>query len=123
MGPDRNLKPNTNKYAWLRRSTEALVHWSNVPWLTASGLEKTRITNIFPIINEIIAERRKKIKTHELNEFLLKTLERKPFPLYRGKELKFLLHHPDRYRAATFRIFVIFLPVQATTNRLVLKKH
>jgi GTP-binding protein len=79
-----------------------------VPWLTASGLEKTRITNIFPIINEIIAERRKKIKTHELNEFLLKTLERKPFPLYRGKELKFYYITQTGIEPPTFRIFVNF---------------
>ena len=79
-----------------------------VPWLTASGLEKTRITNIFPVIKEIIAERRKKIKTHELNEFLIQTLKRKPFPLYRGKELKFYYITQTGIEPPTFRIFVNF---------------
>ena len=79
-----------------------------VPWLTASGLEKTRITNIFPLINEIIAERRKKIKTHELNEFLIQTLKRKPFPLYKGKELKFYYITQTGIEPPTFRIFVNF---------------
>ncbi len=79
-----------------------------VPWLTASGLEKTRITNIFPLIKEIIAERRKKIKTHELNELLIKTLQRKPFPLFRGKELKFYYITQTGIEPPTFRIFVNF---------------
>jgi len=79
-----------------------------VPWLTASGLEKTRITNIFPLIKEIIAERRKKIKTHELNELLIKMLQRKPFPLFRGKELKFYYITQTGIEPPTFRIFVNF---------------
>ncbi|HTZ17417.1 MAG TPA: ribosome biogenesis GTPase Der [Dissulfurispiraceae bacterium] len=79
-----------------------------VPWLTASGLRKTRITNIFPLIKEIISERRKKIKTHELNELLIKTLQRKPFPLYKGKELKFYYITQTGIDPPTFRIFVNF---------------
>ncbi len=79
-----------------------------VPWLTASGIKKTRITNIFPVIDEIIAERRKKIKTHELNNLLIKTLERKPFPLYKGKELKFYYMAQTGIEPPTFRIFVNF---------------
>jgi len=79
-----------------------------VPWLTASGLKKTRITNIFPLIREVIAERRKKIKTHELNELLIKTLEKKPFPLYKGKELKFYYITQTGIEPPTFRIFVNF---------------
>ncbi len=79
-----------------------------VPWLTASGLKKTRITNIFPLIKEIIAERRKKIKTHELNELLIKILQRKPFPLYKGKELKFYYITQTGIEPPTFRMFVNF---------------
>ncbi len=79
-----------------------------VPWLTASGLKKTRITNIFPLIKEIISERRKRIKTHELNELLIKTLERRPFPLYKGKELKFYYVTQTGIEPPTFRIFVNF---------------
>ncbi|HMK61325.1 MAG TPA: ribosome biogenesis GTPase Der [Dissulfurispiraceae bacterium] len=77
-----------------------------VPWITASGLKKTRITNVFPLIREIMAERRRKIKTHELNELLLKILARKPFPLYRGKELKFYYITQTGIEPPTFRIFV-----------------
>jgi GTP-binding protein len=79
-----------------------------VPWLTASGIKKTRITDIFPIIKEVIGERRKKIKTPELNNLLIKILKRKPFPLYKGKELKFYYMAQTGIEPPTFRLFVNF---------------
>jgi GTP-binding protein len=69
-------------------------------------VNKTRITNIFPLINEIIAERRKKIKTPELNNLLIKILERKPFHLYRGKNLRFYYITQTGTEPPTFRLFV-----------------
>ncbi len=79
-----------------------------VPWLTASGLKKTRLTNIFPLITEIAAERKRRIKTSDLNSLLLKTLERKPFPPYRGKELKFYYITQTGIEPPTFKMFVNF---------------
>jgi GTP-binding protein len=58
------------------------------PNLTASGLEKTRITKIFSIIDEIIAERNKRISTGELNRFLSKLSSAGPLPRYKGKDIK-----------------------------------
>jgi GTPase len=77
-----------------------------VPWLTASGVKRTRITDIFPLIDEIMAERRKKIKTPELNNLLVRVLERKPFPLYKGKVLKFYYITQTGTEPPTFRLFV-----------------
>ncbi len=61
------------------------------PVVTVSGLEKTRITKIFSIIDEIIAERRKRIPTGELNRFMEKLASSGPLPRYKGKEIK--LHY------------------------------
>ncbi len=61
------------------------------PAITVSGLEKTRITKIFSFIDEIIAERRKRIPTGELNRFLEKLVSAGPLPRYKGKDLK--LHY------------------------------
>ena len=79
-----------------------------VPWVTASCSKKTRITNIFPLVKEIIEERQKRIKTPELNNLLIKTLQRKPFPLYKGKELKFYYIAQTGIEPPTFRLFVNF---------------
>ncbi|MBF0506873.1 MAG: ribosome biogenesis GTPase Der [Nitrospirae bacterium] len=58
------------------------------PAITVSGLEKKRITKIFPIINEIITERRKRVPTAELNRFMEKLISTIPMPRYKGKEIK-----------------------------------
>lgn len=76
------------------------------PCITTSGLGKKRITKIFPLIDEIISERDKRIPTAELNKFLPKILSKKPFPSYRGKELKFFYITQVRVKPPTFTIFV-----------------
>ncbi|HSW65122.1 MAG TPA: ribosome biogenesis GTPase Der [Dissulfurispiraceae bacterium] len=59
------------------------------PFVTTSGLERKRITNIFPLINDLMAERKKHISTGVLNRFLARILSAQPFPSYKGKPLKF----------------------------------
>jgi GTP-binding protein len=77
-----------------------------VPYLTISGVEKKRITKIFPLIDEIIKERQKKIPTAELNRFLEKVKSEKIFPIYKGKELKFLYMTQVGINPPQFSIFV-----------------
>ncbi len=57
-------------------------------FLATSGLQKKRITKIFPLIDQIISERKKRIKTGELNRITTKF--KKNLPTYKGKELKVL---------------------------------
>lgn len=77
-----------------------------VPFITTSGLEKKRITKIYPLIDEIIQERKKRIPTAELNKFLAKILAAKPIPTYRGKALKFYYITQVDIEPPTFTIFV-----------------
>ncbi|MDH5202603.1 MAG: ribosome biogenesis GTPase Der [Nitrospirota bacterium] len=58
------------------------------PLLTISALEKKRITKVFPIIDEIMKERKKRISTGELNRFFRETMQNMPLPKYKGKEIK-----------------------------------
>lgn len=60
-----------------------------VPFLTVSGLERQRISKLFPLIDTVIADRSKHIQTAKLNKFLERILSTRPFPSYRGKEIKF----------------------------------
>lgn len=76
------------------------------PYITTSGIEKKRITKIFPIIDEVISERCKRIPTAELNKFLAQVLSERPFPTYRGKELKFFYITQVGVKPPTFTIFV-----------------
>lgn len=58
------------------------------PAITTSGAEKKRITKIFPLIDEIIAERKKRISTADMNRLIRDVTSRASLPLYRGKEVK-----------------------------------
>jgi GTP-binding protein len=76
------------------------------PFLTTSGVEKTRITKIFPAIDEIIAERKKRIPTAELNRTLEKIISSKPLPLHKGKTVKFLYMTQVETEPPAFALFV-----------------
>ncbi|MBI4689437.1 MAG: ribosome biogenesis GTPase Der [Nitrospirae bacterium] len=60
------------------------------PIITISGMEKKRITKIFPVIDEIINERKKRISTAEMNRFIGAVTTAKPVPSYRGMKVKIL---------------------------------
>lgn len=76
------------------------------PNITTSGLEKKRITKIFPVIDEIMLERKKRISTGELNRFLARAIAQKPFSLYKGKELKFFYVTQVGTEPPAFTVFV-----------------
>ncbi len=76
------------------------------PFITASGIERKRITKIFPLVDEIIAERKKRIPTAELNKFLSAFASTQPFALYRGKELKLQYITQVDIEPPVFRLFV-----------------
>lgn len=63
--------------------------FDHAPVLTASGLEKKRISKIFPLIDELMKERCKRIPTAELNKTLARAFADRTMPTYRGKEIKF----------------------------------
>jgi GTP-binding protein len=58
------------------------------PFLTVSAIEKKRITKVFPIIDEVIKERKKRMPTAELNRFFRESLSRISLPTYKGKQVK-----------------------------------
>ncbi|MCI4625364.1 MAG: ribosome biogenesis GTPase Der [Candidatus Magnetoovum sp. WYHC-5] len=66
------------------RQLWAVANYAQV--LTASGLTKKRITKIFPLIDEILAERSKRITTGVLNKIVGSINE--ILPVYRGRQVK-----------------------------------
>lgn len=65
-----------------------LPHLSYAPTITISGLQKKRVTKLFPLVNEILDERKRRIPTGELNRILKKIKEELMIPSYRGREIK-----------------------------------
>ncbi len=76
------------------------------PYITTSGLQRKRVTKIFPIIEEIINERRKRIPTGDLNRFMNKVISASPLPRYKGKELKFFYMTQVGIEPPSFTLFV-----------------
>jgi GTP-binding protein len=59
------------------------------PVLTTSGLVRKRITKVFPIVDRIVAERRKRIPTAELNRFFQeRIMTHVSLPMYKGRSVK-----------------------------------
>lgn len=58
------------------------------PVITTSGLVKKRITKVFPVVDKIIEERHKRVKTAELNKFFRSIMTQISLPMYKGREVK-----------------------------------
>jgi GTP-binding protein len=94
----------------LNRLLQELQHkfWfmDYAPVLTISALNRQRITKLFPLVDEILAESTKKISTHELNRFLQEALSFQPPPLHKGKQIKFYYISQVGVKPPSFVIFV-----------------
>jgi GTP-binding protein len=62
--------------------------FNHAPVLTVSGLERRRVTKVFPLIEAVIGERKKRIGTAELNTVMRRAMPQASLPLYRGRAVK-----------------------------------
>ena len=81
-----------------------IAPFSDVPILFISVLEKQRIFQAIEAALEVFENRRRKIKTSELNEVMLEAIERRPPPAYRGRliKIKYISQLPTYYPAFAF---------------------
>jgi len=75
------------------------------PLLTVSALEKKRVTKVFPIIDEIIRERKKRIPTAELNRAFGDIQSAMSLSSFRGKTVKLNYITQVRTEPPTFTVF------------------
>ncbi|MHB8881760.1 MAG: ribosome biogenesis GTPase Der [Thermodesulfovibrionales bacterium] len=75
------------------------------PVVTISGLVKKRITKVFPIIDVVMEERKKRISTGELNRFFREIISHISLPMYKGKEVKLYYMTQVREEPPAFVIF------------------
>jgi GTP-binding protein len=92
----KRLGKEINRKMWF-------MHYA--PLLTVSAIEKKRITKIFPIIDEIITERRKRIPTAELNKFFRESLSGISLPTHKGKTVKLYYITQFKTEPPSFVIF------------------
>lgn len=75
------------------------------PLLTVSALEKKRVTKVFPIIDEIIKERKKRIPTADLNRSFREAVSDMTLPPHKGKTVKFNYITQVKTEPPAFTIF------------------
>ncbi|MEN2985797.1 MAG: ribosome biogenesis GTPase Der [Thermodesulfovibrionaceae bacterium] len=92
----KNLKNEIERKLWFV---------SYAPYLTVSATEKTRLTKIFPLIDQILKEYTTRIQTSELNKIFVKKLKNVVLPS-EGKELKFYYITQIDIKPPTFVVFV-----------------
>lgn len=94
---------------FLKRLQHQLQHklWfmHHIPFLTISALNRQRITEIFPLVDEIITESSKNISTHNLNNFLRESLSTQQPPLYKGRQVRLYYITQVRINPPSFVIF------------------
>lgn len=62
--------------------------FSHAPILTVSAIERKRVTKVFPLIDKVMEERKKRIKTSELNSFFERVKDEIVMPAFKGKPIK-----------------------------------
>jgi GTPase len=92
----KNIIPELQRKAWFSQYA---------PVVTISGLVKKRITKVFPIIDVVMEERKKRISTGELNRFFREIISHISLPMYKGKEVKLYYMTQVREEPPAFVIF------------------
>jgi len=81
--------PDTTFKRYMNEFKNRLWFFTHAPILTISALERKRVTKVFPLIDAVVSERKKRIPTAELNDFLQRVISHAPpLPLYKGKPVK-----------------------------------
>ncbi len=80
---------NTN----LLKEFESYIHGKvqtlhYIPIISISALTGQRIEKVLDVAKKVIEQRRKKISTSQMNNFIEKILKERPLPVKRGKQLK-----------------------------------
>jgi GTPase len=83
---------------------ERMAPFTDVPVIFTSVLEKQRIHKAMETAMQVFDNRSRKIKTSELNEFMLEAIERIPPPAHRGRyiKIKYITQLPMHYPAFAF---------------------
>jgi len=77
-----------------------------VPIISISALTGQRIDKVLDISKTVIAERRKKIPTPDLNNFIIKLLKERQLPVKRGKQLKIQYAVQVKSNPPVFKFFM-----------------
>lgn len=99
------VEKETNTHlAYEKAIKEKTAPFTDIPLFFISALTKQRVLKAFEAAIEVYNNRKKRLKTSELNEALLPQIQKKPPPIYKGKEIKikYITQLPLHYPAFVF---------------------
>jgi GTP-binding protein len=67
---------------------EKIAPFTDVPIVFTSNLTKQRVLKAFEVAMEVFENRKRKISTSQLNDFLLPIMKNQPPPMYKGKMVR-----------------------------------
>lgn len=100
--------------AFIHTIQEAMPSLSHVPMISLSAMTGQRVAKLFPLIDTVFAEARRRVSTAPLNEFLQAVTRQHPAPMYRGRFVKFSFLVQTVVQPPTFCFFVNY--PEAMTN-------
>ncbi len=95
---------------------------SYAPFLTVSGLVKKRIFKVYPVIDVIMAERGKRIRTAELNRFFQKIHSEITLPQYKNRKVKWYYMTQVKEEPPSFVLFVNYPEAVKTSHTRFIEK-
>ncbi len=98
---DTNLLKDFETYIYNKVKT---LHY--IPIVSISALTGQRIEKVLDVSKEVIEERRKKIPTSKLNDFIGKILKERPLPVKRGRKLKIQYAVQVKSNPPVFKFFM-----------------
>lgn len=101
------IEKNTTTYdTYIRTIQESMPFFSHAPIISVSALTGQRLVKLFPCIDTVYAESRRRISTAQLNDFLHTVTHSHPAPMYQGKFVKFSFIVQTITQPPTFCCFV-----------------
>lgn len=98
---DTNVHRDFEQYVY-----EQVPSMTYVPVISVSALRRQRVEKVIQMARLVIEERKKKIPTPELNNFLEAALKARPLPMKRGKQLR--IHYVTQVKSnpPVFKFFM-----------------
>jgi GTP-binding protein len=91
-------KDNKTLAEFKKRVQDAMLPFRDVPVLFISALNKQRISKLLDVAMEVYHNRRRRIKTSELNSFMHEAIQQNRPPIYKGKvvRIKYVTQLPTK---------------------------
>ena len=101
------IEKETKTYKdFVRLIHEAMPFLAHAPIISLSALSGQRVVKLFPIIDAVLEESKRRVPVAQLNTFLKTVTQQRPAPTYRGRFVKFSFLAQTLVQPPTFLCFV-----------------